>query len=73
VGYRLGRFLLLRKLDRNEGARFHDWRKHRKTVLAKRLQRLEDIRKDIRKPWKRKSPRLKKDLSRKALDRVRRP
>jgi len=73
AGYRLGRFLLLRQLDRREGARFHEWRKLRKAVLAKRLQRLEDIEKNLRKPWKRKHPRLKKAILRKALQQNRRP
>jgi ferric-dicitrate binding protein FerR (iron transport regulator) len=60
ASYRLGRFLLLRKLGRHEGARFQEWRKFRRTVLLKRTQRLEDVRKNIRKPWKRRHPRSKK-------------
>jgi ferric-dicitrate binding protein FerR (iron transport regulator) len=65
--YRLGRFLLLRKLDRREGARFHEWRKFRRVVLAKRLQRLEDIRKNIREPWKRRHHRQKAMLQKNAM------
>jgi len=67
AGYRLGRFLLLRKLDRHEGARFQEWRKLRRVVLLKRLQRLEDVRKNIRKPWKRRHPRSKKAVHQRNL------
>jgi len=67
AGYRLGRFLLLRKLDRREGARFHEWRKFRRVVMMKRLQRLEDIRKNIRKPWKRRHHRQKSLLQKNAV------
>ncbi len=62
--FRLGRFLLMRRLEKREGVRFLRWREFRKKVFQKRLQRLEDIRKHRRKPWRRRHARLKRAMLR---------
>ncbi|HET9869439.1 MAG TPA: FecR domain-containing protein [bacterium] len=53
--FRRGRFVARRLLDRVETARFAKWRAFRAHVFEKRRQRLEDIRRGLRRPWVRRA------------------
>ena len=67
--FQRGRFLLQRRLGRNETQRFQRWRAFRQIVLKKRLQRLQDIRNHRRAPWKRRHPLVKRALLQKQFKR----
>jgi hypothetical protein len=55
-GFRAGKFLLQRRLNRADNLKFEKWRTMRKLVLLKRAKRIEAIKKYKLKPWKRKHP-----------------
>jgi hypothetical protein len=69
-GFRAGKFLLQRSLNRVDNMKFEKWRALRKLVLRKRLQRIEAIKQHKLKPWKRKHPHpalQKENLKRKLM------
>jgi hypothetical protein len=50
-----GHFRLQRRLERQETARFQQWRQYRKIVFQKRIQRIQSIREHRRQPWQRRT------------------
>jgi hypothetical protein len=68
-GFRAGKILLQRRLDRVDNQKFEKWRALRKIVMQKRLKRIEAIKRHMLKPWKRKHPHpaLQKEMLRRKL------